>query len=105
MPKTLLGKWSVGLIIAFFVLFVLGNYVVSVQGPRDTRGQTILDGILSNPLLALRMLGGGIAAILTFFTGIVAIIKSKERSLLVYIATAIGLFFLWFLIGEILVPH
>jgi hypothetical protein len=35
----------------------------------------------------------------------VAIVRQKERTLLVYAATLIGMLFTLFLIGEILFPH
>jgi len=37
--------------------------------------------------------------------GIIGIIKSRERSILVFMATAMGLFVLIFSLGEILFPH
>jgi hypothetical protein len=44
----------------------------------------------------------GIAALIT---GLISIIKNKERSLLVFLAVAIGLLILFFMLGEFLVPH
>lgn len=91
LPKTRLGKWSVGLIIIFFLLFVMGNLIVRLQGPKF--------------LLSIPMFGAGATAILAFFTGIISIIKNKERSIPVFVATLIGLLVLWFVLGEILYPH
>ena len=99
LPKTKLGKWSVGLIIIFFLLIILGNFIVKVQGPRDD--QTFFD----NPILSIPVLFAGFAGILAFFTGIVATLKLKERSIIVFVATTFGLFILFFVLGEILVPH
>lgn len=99
MPKTRLGKWSVGLVVVFFVLLGIGQIIVRFQGSRED--QTFL----SNPLLSIPMLGSGAAAILAFFTGIVAIIKNKERSILVFLSTLLGLLVLIFVLGEILFPH
>ena len=95
MPKTLLGKWSVGLIILFFLLFIVLQLLVASgqQGPGF------------NPWLASAVIPAGIAGIAAFFTGIIAIIKAKERSPLVFLATFIGLVILWFIVGEIAVPH
>ena len=100
-PKTQLGKWSVGLAVAFFLLLATGMFVVSVQGPHDTHGETIF----SNPALSVPMLSAGAAIVAAFFSGIISILKHKERSVLVFIATLIGLLALWFMIGEILSPH
>ena len=99
MPKTYLGKWSVGLIAAFLLLFATGIFVASRQEPRAD--QTFFD----NPALSIPMLSAGTAGILAFFCGIISIIKSKERSILVIAATVIGFIVLDFVLGEFLFPH
>ena len=99
LPKTTTGKWSVGLIIAFFLLVTLGNFIVKIQGPRAD--QTFL----SNPALSISMLSAGISGIASFFAGILSIIRNKERSILVFLSILIGFFILIFILGEILVPH
>lgn len=99
MPKTILGKWSVGLIITFFLLLATGMTVVSVF--KQEGGETFFD----NLWISIPMLSAGAAAIAAFFTGIISIWKSKERSILVFVASLIGLLALWFIIGGILVPH
>jgi len=98
-PKTLLGKWSVGLIVAFFLLLATGMTVVSVF--RQEGGETFFD----NFWISIPMLSAGAAAIAAFFTGALSIWKSKERAILVFIATLIGLIVLWFVVGEIVMPH
>lgn len=98
-PKTLLGKWSVGFVVAFFLLLATGIFVTSRQGPRAD--QTFLD----NPVLSIPMLSSGAAGILAFFTGSISITKRKERSILVIVATIIGFLVLDFVLGEILFPH
>lgn len=95
LPKTILGKWSVGLIVIFFLLFVLFNLLVA-SGQR---------GPGFNPWLAFTIIPAGISGISAFFTGIIGIIKKKERSLLVFLSVALGLFVLIFLLGEVMVPH
>ena len=96
MPKTKAGKWSVGLIIAFLLLFVGASQLPAVSFQRY-------------PVLGLvnvvAVITAGISGVAAFFTGLISIIKSKERSVLVFIATAIGLFALIFVLGEFLVPH
>ena len=97
-PKTLLGKWSIWLIIAFIVFFITFQLLVA-SGQRG--GATFF----SNLALSVPMLIAGFSGISAFFTGIIGIIKSKERSVLVFIATIIGFFILFFVLGEFLVPH
>ena len=74
LPKTALGKWSIGGIagsIAFWLaLVILRRYQLGMLVP-----VWILIGL------------SGLAA---FFTGIIGIIKSKDRSVIVFITTFIG---------------
>ena len=98
-PRTKFGRWSVGFTVVFILLFAIGNLVVSVRGPRA--GQAFL----SDPLLSIPMLGSGASAIMAFFLGFVSIIRRKERSVLVFMATVIGFLILFFVSGEVLVPH
>lgn len=98
MPKTSLGKWSVRFILVFFGLLAT-FYLLVASGQRG--GETFF----SNPLLSIPILGAGISGAASFFTGIISIFKQKERSILVYLATAIGLSVLLFALGEILFPH
>lgn len=98
MPKTVLGKWSVGLIIAFFLFFGLLLLLVA-SGQRG--GETFF----SNPYLAFAGVFAAISATGSFFAGLASIIKNKEMSVLVILSTAIGLLVLWFVLGEFLYPH
>lgn len=102
-PKTKLGKWSVWLIIVFFVLFILVQIIAAVghsQGAFDSDSAKIYQ-----ILIPITIIPAGICGIAAFFTGIISIIKIKERSVFVSLATAIGFFVLIFVLGEILVPH
>lgn len=98
MPKTKLGKLSVRLIITFFLLLGL-FYILVASGQRG--GATFF----SNPVLAFTGLGMAAAGISAFFTGVVGIIKEKERSVLAFLSTIMGLFILLFVLAEILFPH
>ena len=98
MPKTVLGKWAVWLIVAFVLLMVVFQLLVA-SGQRG--GETFLD----NLLLTIPMFLAGICGICSLVTGLVGIIMSKERSILVFLASIVGLFVLVFVFGEIIVPH
>jgi len=98
MPKTILGRWSVGLIVLFLLLLVLFHILVA-SGQRG--GETFF----SNPYLAFTGIFIAMSGISSFFTGIFSIIRNKERSILVFLSTLIGLFVLLFVFGEILFPH
>ena len=105
MPKTILGKWSLGLIIVMPLLFVLGTSFTDTLYKSVPAGGTILADIANRPALALTMLVGMGAGISAFITGMIAIIKQKDRKILVYVSTIVGAGFILFLTGEFLSPH
>ena len=98
MPKTLLGRWSVGLAIAFFLL--LATLALLAKSGQEG-GETFSD----NLLLAVPGLLSGVSGVAAFFTGVAAILRRKERSPLVFLATLIGLLVLLFVLGEVSSPH
>ena len=97
-PKTVLGIWSVSLIIAFFA-FLASFFVLVAIGQRG--GETFF----SNPALTVPMLFATSCGVSAFITGLIGIIKSRERAILVYLSAAIGFFVLLFGLAEILFPH
>jgi len=105
MPKTNLGKWSVVLFLIMFVLFVIGFSLADSLYESVPAGGTILADIVSRPALAISMLVGFGAGISALVTGLISIIKHKERALLVYLSTLIGAGLTLFLIAEFLFPH
>ena len=105
MPKTNLGKWSIGLILTMFILFVFGTSLADSLYESVPAGGTILADIVSRPALAISMLVGFGAGISALVTGLISIIKQKERALLVYLSTLVGAGLTLFLIAEFLFPH
>ena len=97
-PKSTMGKWSTGLIIALLLFFAVFLILVA-------SGQRGGDTFFSNLTLTIPMLLAGVSGVSALVTGIIGIVKSRERSVLVFLATAIGLFVLVFTLGEILFPH
>ena len=97
-PKTTPGKWAVGLIIVFVVLLASFQLLVA-SGQRG--GETFF----SNLILTIPMLIAGISGVSAFATGLIGIIRSRERSIAVYLATLIGLLVLLFVVSEIIFPH
>ena len=96
--KTTLGKWSIGLILSLIVFYILFQLLV-FSGQRG--GETFF----SNLALTIPILLAGICGIVAFFVGVIGIIKSKERSVLVFLTTLVGFSVLFFVLGEVLVPH
>jgi len=97
-PKTIMGRWSIGLTITLFLFFVLFQLLVA-SGQRG--GETFF----SNLALTIPILLAGISGVSVFITGIIGIIKSKERSVFVFLTTMIGFLVLIFWLGEIVSPH
>ncbi len=82
--KTLLGRWAVGLA-AVFLLGYLVAFIASLF--------TAVDFGLAGSFFGLALGAAGGAA---FPVGMVSIIKSGERSVLVYLSLAVGLYALAF---------
>jgi hypothetical protein len=92
LPKTSLGIWAVGLTMAFILLF----FLIGVLTGFDPFG--------FNPILAVVfkiIFAGAPTAILV--TGLISMIKRKERSIVVFVSMVVGLWFLvaavWLLLG------
>ena len=96
LPTTTLGRWTIGLIISLVSFFLLATATVTLG--HQTGGDTIT----ANNYIAFPMLiamGSGIAA---FITGLIGILKYKERSVLVLLSTFVGFDVLFFVLGSLL---
>ena len=80
LPKTTLGWWSVGLVVTSILLFVLSQVILG-PGPDYN--------MLLGYTLTIVLTGVAVGASIAGFT---SIIKKKERSILVFVAMAIGLY-------------
>ena len=100
LPKSPLGWWSVGLAAAFFLLFVLfQTFAASVRSnPVPNPGPP-------SPVILVGVVADYTSGIASFVTGLISIIKSKERAILVFSLVAVGLFALIWLLGEVLYPN
>ena len=105
LPKTIAGRWSVALIVLMPVLFFSGSSFTNSIYKSVPAGDTILADIGARPVLALTMLSGMAAGIAAFITGLLAIIRQKERAFLVYLSTLVGALFVVYLAGELISPH
>ena len=104
LPKTALGKWSLVLIIIMPILFFIGLRLVDLLYEGVPSGKTIPEDIIARPALALTMLTGMLFGTLAFFLGIIAIIKQRERALLVYLSTVMGGLLILFLLAHLVEP-
>ena len=103
-PKSHLGKLSVVLIVFMPIFFYIGMSFVDFY-ESILAGRTILHDIIVRPGIALSMLAGFISGIAAFFTGIIGIIRKKDRSILVFLSTAMGFFVLLWCLAEVIFPH
>ncbi len=98
MPKTKLGKWAMWCMGLFFVFFIIGNIVVATG---QEGGDTFFDNLAISIPMSLALLSG----IVAFVLGAISIVKSKERSVAVYIVSGIGLLILIIALGELISPE
>ena len=103
-PKTILGKWSIVLIVAIPVFFYIGMSFVSFYESVPA-GKTIPHDIVVRPGVALPMLAGFVSGIAAFFVGIIGITRKKDHSVLIFLSTAVGFLVLLWCLAEILFPH
>jgi hypothetical protein len=91
LPKSVLGKWSVALAVIGILLDVVFMVLVAT-GNLDTESPAPwISAVTGIPVMA------------AFVTGVIAIVLSKERAILVYLGMA--LLVLLFVLGEFLFPH
>ena len=105
LPNSKVGKWSLGLIALMPVLLFIGTSLIAPLYETVETGGTLLADLTSRPLLTLFMLGGMTAGISGFITGLITIIKEKERAVLVYLSTVIGGLVTFFVISLLLFPE
>ena len=103
-PKTKSGKWSVGLILAMPILFFSGGFMANTLY-KGVPADSIIGDLSGRPLLSLSMLAGIVSGISAFVTGIVALVKQKERALLTYLPIIFGGMLVLLLLGEVFVSH
>jgi hypothetical protein len=90
MPKTKLGKWAGGLL-AVFLLFLIAL----------TLGMNLLGILPGTPLIRIVGICTMIAGIATFVTAVVSLIKFKDRSFVVILATIIGIIAMLIVVMEV----
>jgi len=102
-PKTVLGKWSLRSAAVFLTLFVFSLVMVGLsqrqEGEEFMMKSAVRFFLIAEGLLAI------VSGLAAFFLGIVSIVKYKERSVLIFLASFVGLLALFFLLGEFLFPH
>lgn len=98
LPTTLLGRWSVallGLCVGSFAVF----FLMVAAGQRG--GETIFDNwLLTGPIAV-----AGISATAAALVGLIALVRDRERGLVVLLAIVLGALVTLFFAGELLNGH
>jgi len=95
-PSTKLGRWSVALAATFAALFIINATVFMPSIVEVPWRQTVL------PFYGIAMMACGLAA---GIVGLIAVIRRRERSWLVWLSLLNGLMVVAFVLGEFLAPH
>jgi 4-amino-4-deoxy-L-arabinose transferase-like glycosyltransferase len=95
-PSTRLGRWAVGLMAVFLVMFLINSFVFMPSSSDAPWRHIVL------PFYGILMILCGLAA---GIVGLIALIRQHERSWLVWLTILPGAFVLFLLLGEFLVPH
>ncbi len=93
LPKTPLGRWSVGIAVAVILLVLLNILLGKILNVLEFSSGSIELRIF---FVVLCIFGIG-----SLLSGFISIIKSKERSILVFLALVVGLFSLGIIISSI----
>ena len=80
LPVTVPGKWSLGLIVAMPLLFIIGTSFADSLYKSVPAGDTLWADITERPALALTMVAGMLCGILACIAGLLAIIRRRERA-------------------------
>lgn len=99
LPKTKLGKISLLLIIMGIVIFYIQYWLgILFPNPEPPIGLDLLIRILPGFTAIVAICISGV-------TSIISIIKKKDRAILLFVSTIIGLLGFVLILGELLIPH
>lgn len=96
LPGTKLGWWAVGLMAAFGIMFIINSGVFMQISAPEWMNRTLLPAY--GILMTLCGLASGV-------TAMIALIRKRERSWLVWLALQPGAMMVFLLLGEFLIPH
>lgn len=95
-PSSRLGWWSAGLMVTFIAMMLVNGAVFMRLSEDVAWRQTVL------PFYGIAMMACGLAA---GVLALIAVVRRRERSFLVWLPLLGGVFVIVFLLGEFLSPH
>lgn len=98
LPASRLGRWSASLFGGTLVAFLT---MVALVAAGQRGGETFSDNLWLSIPGAIAAVG----AVGAFLTGALALVRSRERSLVTVVVTLVSALVVVFLVGELLVPH
>ena len=107
LPKTRLGRWSVGIAVACLLIFTAWQIGLAWERHLDALHRYPYPAPPRIPVFPWPLLSfaAAVSCIGSFFTGLISIIGSKERSIVVFLVTLAGLLVLFFLFGQLMFPR
>ncbi|MBI4407379.1 MAG: hypothetical protein HY565_02660 [Candidatus Kerfeldbacteria bacterium] len=99
-PVSTFGKWSLYFILAMVILIIVGTLSVNLY--EVDPGTGLMGDLINRPLVGFPNVSGVLCGLVAFVLGLLAIIKNKDRSLLVFVPTVLGGLIFIFLIGELI---
>lgn len=100
LPHTRLGRWAVSLAATFVILFIVNLAVFMPLFQYDTQEVAWRQVLL--PIYGIVTMLSGLAA---GVVGVIAIVRQRERSWLIWLILLPSAFAFFFVIGEFLFPH
>lgn len=92
LPTTKLGRLSVILILLMPLLFTVAWMMLDFFYVDVPAGDTIIADISARPVLSLGMIAGMFSGFGAFVTGLISLVRKRERSVFVIISTLLGAF-------------
>ena len=107
LPKTLTGKWSFGLAIASILIIMVWQIGLAYERHLNAPDTFPHPHPARIPIINWFLVGftAVIPCMASFISGLIGIIKSKERSILIFLITLIGLLVLLYEMVIIFFAH
>lgn len=99
LPQTKFGRLALVFLLSFLLFIILFYSILAIF---DVRGG---DTFFSNPELAIPILLAWVSGLLAFIASLIAIIKEKTKSIIVFVSLIVGFMVTAFGLLEVIFPH